>query len=84
MQDDAADVVTNVARKFLTVMSVKPATGSGGDALWQKIEHIVDHRSDSDKQSEEKDMPRSTSALWASAGGAYTTTHTSACNHSVG
>lgn len=84
MQDDAADVVTNVARKFLTAMSVKPVTGCDGDPLWQKIESIVDHRSDSGKQYEEKDVPRSTSALWASAGGTCTTTHTSAYSHSGG
>lgn len=69
VQDDAADVVTKVARKFLTAMSLNPETSSGRDALWQKIETVVDHRSEHDKKSEDTDMPHSTSALWASAEG---------------
>lgn len=71
-EEDAADVVTNVARKFLTAMSVKPGT-SGTNSLWNKIEGMVDYGSESGKQSGDMESLRSTSALWASAGGAMQT-----------
>lgn len=68
MQDAAADLVTNVARKFLTAMSVKTGTMTHRDSIWQKIESMVDNDVDG-RQLDDLDKPRSTSDLWASAGG---------------
>jgi hypothetical protein len=70
MQEDASDVVTSVARQFLTAMSVKPGTRNEKDKLWQRIETIVDPEVKDGKQLENFNKPRTTSVLWASAGGA--------------
>jgi hypothetical protein len=70
VQEDPSDVVASVARKFLTAMSMKPGTRNDRDKLWQKIETIVDSGSENGKQLGYLDVPRTTSVLWASAGGA--------------